>query len=59
MLDVATSETTPDGQMAKAHQAVVQSLADELLVQVRAATPSFFEQVVVDLMLAMGYGGSR
>lgn len=59
VLDVATSETTPDEQLAEAHQALVQSLADELLVQVRAATPSFFEQVVVDLMLAMGYGGSR
>ncbi|WP_313452956.1 restriction endonuclease [Pseudomonas rhodesiae] len=45
--------------MAEAHQALVQSLADELLAQVRAATPSFFEQMVVDLMIAMGYGGSR
>jgi len=52
-------ETTPDEQLAEAHQALVQSLADELLAQVRAATPGFFEQLVVDLMLAMGYGGSR
>ncbi|MGY3254934.1 restriction endonuclease [Pseudomonas chlororaphis] len=59
VLDIATSETTPDEQLAEAYQALVQSLADELLAQVRAATPSFFEQVVVDLMLAMGYGGSR
>ncbi|PMY31608.1 restriction endonuclease [Pseudomonas sp. GW456-L14] len=59
VLDIATSETTPDEQLAEAHQALVQSLADELLAQVRASTPSFFEQVVVDLMLAMGYGGSR
>ncbi|AZE41886.1 Mrr restriction system protein [Pseudomonas chlororaphis subsp. aureofaciens] len=59
VLDIAASETTPDEQLAEAHQALVQSLADELLAQVRAATPSFFEQVVVDLMLAMGYGGSR
>lgn len=54
-----TAETTPDEQMAEAHQALLQSLGDELLAQVRAATPSFFEQLVVDLMLAMGYGGSR
>jgi restriction system protein len=59
VLDIATSETTPDEQLAEAHQALVQSLADELLAQVRAATPTFFEQLVVDLMLAMGYGGSR
>lgn len=59
LLDVEVAETTPDEQLADAHQALVQSLADELLVQVRAATPSFFEQLVVDLMIAMGYGGSR
>ncbi|MCP9338478.1 restriction endonuclease [Stutzerimonas xanthomarina] len=53
------AETTPDEQLAEAYQALQQSLADELLAQVRAATPSFFEQVVVDLMIAMGYGGSR
>lgn len=53
------TETTPDEQLAEAHQALVQSLADELLTQVRVATPGFFEQLVVDLMLAMGYGGSR
>ncbi|MFV3406784.1 restriction endonuclease [Pseudomonas sp. NY15463] len=37
----------------------MQSLAEDLLAQVRAASPIFFEQLVVDLMLAMGYGGSR
>ncbi len=58
-LGIETAETTPDEQLAEAHQALVQSLADELLAQVRAATPSFFEQLVVDLMIAMGYGGSR
>lgn len=32
---------------------------DDLLTQVRAASPDFFEQLVIDLMIAMGYGGSR
>jgi restriction system protein len=59
LLHAEVAETTPDEQLAEAYQAMVQSLADELLVQVRAATPSFFEQLVVDLMIAMGYGGSR
>lgn len=53
------AETTPDEQLADAHQALMQSLAEDLLAQVRAASPIFFEQLVVDLMLAMGYGGSR
>ena len=55
----AVEEATPDEQLADAHQALTQSLAGELLAQVRAASPAFFEQLVVDLMIAMGYGGSR
>lgn len=53
------SDITPDEQLAQAHQALLQSLADELLAQVRGASPKFFEQLVVDLMIAMGYDGSR
>lgn len=52
-------DATPDEQLANAHQELMQSLADELLAQVRSASPAFFEQLVVDLMIAMGYGGSR
>ena len=59
VLNVDVAQTTPDEQLAEAHQELMQSLADELLTQVRLATPSFFEQLVVDLMIAMGYGGSR
>lgn len=59
VVDGDLAETTPDEQLAEAYQALQQSLADELLAQVRAATPGFFEQVVVDLMIVMGYGGSR
>lgn len=54
-----TEQATPDEQLAAAHQAMAQSLADDLLAQVLTVSPAFFEQVVVDLMLAMGYGGSR
>lgn len=56
---VDLTETTPDEQLAEVHQALVQSLAEELLAQVLASSPRFFEQLVVDLMIAMGYGGSR
>lgn len=52
-------DITPDEQLNQAHQALMLSLADELLAQVRGASPTFFEQLVVDLMIAMGYGGSR
>ncbi|WP_256576494.1 restriction endonuclease [Pseudomonas sp. Irchel 3E20] len=59
VLSADMAQTTPDEQLAEAHQALVQSLADELLAHVLAAPSSFFEQLVVDLMIAMGYGGSR
>lgn len=59
VLDIAISETTPDEQLANAHQTLVQTLAEDLLALVRAASPIFFEQLVVDLMISMGYGGSR
>jgi len=50
---------TPDEQLQRAHSSLMDSLADELLDTIIAATPAFFEKLVVDLMLAMGYGGSR
>lgn len=56
---VAERETTPDEQIAAAYQSLNSSLADEILDTIRTASPTFFEQLVVDLMLSMGYGGSR
>lgn len=56
--DVAT-EQTPEDAMATAYQRVRKSLETELLEQIKAASPAFFEKLVVDLLVAMGYGGSR
>lgn len=49
---------TPDDLMRDAHAEIEAALADDLLVRVRAATPAFFENLVVRLLVAMGYGGS-
>lgn len=57
--DLLAEGITPDEQLSSAYQALALSLAEELLSQVRNASPTFFEQLVVDLMIAMGYGGSR
>ena len=35
------------------------ALASDLLERVKAASPEFFERLVVELLLKMGYGGSR
>jgi len=55
---VTPSPQTPQEQIEQALAVLNSSLADELLSEVLAISPRFFEQLVVDLMVAMGYGGS-
>lgn len=52
------SSLTPDEQMRRAHSQIERELAEEMLEKILAAPPSFFEQLVVNLVTAMGYGGS-
>ena len=50
---------TPDDAIREAHGRLEAELAQELLQRIAEAPPSFFESVVVQLLIAMGYGGSR
>ena len=50
---------TPEDSLAEAYKNLRQSLEEDLLEQVYASSPSFFELLVVDLLVKMGYGGSR
>ncbi|WP_429166773.1 restriction endonuclease [Aeromonas rivipollensis] len=50
---------TPQEQIEQALAAINRSLADDLLTEILGLSPRFFEQLVVDLMVAMGYGGSQ
>lgn len=52
------TEQTPDEIMRAAHRRIEAALAEDLLDRVRAAPPDFFERLIVNLLLAMGYGGS-
>lgn len=54
----AETVLTPDEVMRTAHRQLEAALADDLLQRIRAASPAFFERVVVRLLIAMGYGGS-
>jgi restriction system protein len=56
---VADPDITPDEQLDVAYKELRETLSDELLQRVRTGTPKFFEHLVVDLLVAMGYGGSR
>ena len=58
--EVAPTPTeTPEEILQKAHQSIRNELGAELLNRVKSNSPRFFESLVVDLMIAMGYGGSR
>ena len=51
------SEVTPEDLVKIAFQRLEGELQSDLLARVRQAPPSFLEQVVIDLLIAMGYGG--
>ena len=50
---------TPEEALQDAYETLRNSLAEELLDQVMQASPAFFELLVVDVLVRMGYGGSR
>ena len=52
-------DTTPEEALETAYGRLRDSLAQEILLQVKSASPSLFEKLVVELLLKMGYGGSR
>ncbi len=53
------SDSTPEELFSQAYQRLRSNLESELLDQVKASSPAFFERLVIDLLVAMGYGGSR
>lgn len=50
---------TPEELIESAYQDLRTTLATEILETLKLCSPSFFEQAVVDLLVSMGYGGSR
>lgn len=56
--DVIENNSTPDELLRSSHTAITNTLASELLSRIREAKPVLFEYLVVELLLAMGYGGA-
>lgn len=56
--DMIEVEQAPEERMLAAYAELRQSLAQDLLERVQSVTPAFFERLVVDLLVAMGYGGT-
>ncbi len=52
-------DQTPEELLESSYQKLRRDLAQELLERIKQCSPRFFENLVVDLLVAMGYGGSR
>ncbi len=57
-IEIIASET-PEDALASAYRTLRRNLEDEILISVKDSAPSFFERLVVDLLVKMGYGGNR
>lgn len=53
------AQVTPEEQIEGAYLAIQAALRDELLERIWQNSPGFFEQVIVGLLVAMGYGGNH
>jgi restriction system protein len=57
--ETADTEETPVETLERVQRELDSSLSADLLQRIKSAPPAFFERLVVDLLLAMGYGGSH
>jgi restriction system protein len=53
------SQSTPEEQIERAFVTLQSALRTELLQRISQNTPGFFEELIIDLLVKMGYGGSR
>jgi len=58
-IDPPPTDITPEESLEAAFQELQDGLALELLQTVKQCPPDFFERLVVDVLIKMGYGGSR
>ena len=52
-------DNTPQESIERGYQQIRKEVETEILNRVKSCSPDFFERLVVDLLLKMGYGGSR
>jgi restriction system protein len=50
---------TPEESLESSFQDIKKTLAQELISKIKTCSPSFFEKMVIELLVSMGYGGSR
>lgn len=57
--NVAILDNTPQESIERGYHQIRQELEIEIINRVKSCSPDFFERLVVDLLVTMGYGGSR
>ena len=57
--EVEEGNRTPEEIIDREYEAIKAALVSELIALVKSCSPLFFENMVVDLLITMGYGGSR
>lgn len=57
-INTVESSITPEESLETAYQTIRVNLATEILETVKSCTPNFFERLVVELLVRMGYGGT-
>ncbi len=59
VLEIITEvEDTPDESLESAYQTIRNALAVEIIEKIKSCSPIFFERLVVELLVKMGYGGT-
>jgi len=53
------SEKTPEELLESAYQRIRADLATDILQRMKSCSPKFFERLVVEVIVKMGYGGNR
>jgi restriction system protein len=50
--------STPEEALEYGFQKLMENLADEIMEKIMSCSPAFFERLVIELLVKMGYGGS-
>ncbi len=58
LVELALVDVTPEDALRDAYNRINATIATEVIDRLRSGTPAFFERAIVQLLLAMGYGGS-
>lgn len=57
--ETVTDVSTPEEALESAHQALKESLAADIIQAIKQCSSDFFERLVIEVLVKMGYGGSR